>query len=55
MIITPFSQELENVFYEFKHRKYLVKMLKKNLELYNTGYSDERRIVGEIERKGCPN
>jgi hypothetical protein len=35
IIITAFSQELENVFYEFKDdRKYLVKMLKKNLELY---------------------
>jgi hypothetical protein len=34
-VITAFSQELENVFYEFKDdRKHLVKMLKKNLELY---------------------
>jgi hypothetical protein len=33
-VITAFSQELENVLYEFKDRKYLVKILKKNLEQY---------------------
>lgn len=51
-IITAFSQEWENVFYEFKDRKWLLKTLKKNLELYkNTGYSNQRQIVGEIERR----
>jgi hypothetical protein len=31
-------------------------MLKKNREQYRySRYSDQRQIVGEIERKGCPN
>jgi hypothetical protein len=51
-VITAFSQEWENVFYEFKDRKWLLKTLKKNLDLYkNTGYSNQRQIVGEIERR----
>lgn len=51
-VITAFSQEWENVFYEFKDRKWLLKTLKKNLEIYkNTGYSNQRQIVGEIERR----
>jgi hypothetical protein len=49
-VITAFSQEWENVFYEFKDRKWLLKTLKKNLDLYkNTG--SQRQIVGEIERR----
>jgi len=49
-VITAFSQEWENVFYEFKDRKWLLKTLKKNLDLYkNSGY--QRQIVGEIERR----
>ena len=52
--ITAFLQVLENVFYEFKDRKQLVKILKKNREQYrNSHYSNQRQIVGEIERKGC--
>ncbi|HEX7033030.1 MAG TPA: hypothetical protein VF172_08525 [Nitrososphaera sp.] len=51
-VVTAFSQEWENVFYEFKDRKWLLKTLKKNLDLYkNTGYSNQRQIVGEIERR----
>jgi hypothetical protein len=51
-VITAFSQEWENVFYEFKDRKWLLKTLKKNLDLYkNTGYSNQRQIVGEIARR----
>ena len=51
-VITAFSQEWENIFYEFKDRKWLLKTLKKNLDLYkNTGYSNQRQIVGEIERR----
>jgi hypothetical protein len=51
-VVTAFSQEWENVFYEFKDRKWLLKTLKKNLELYkHTGYSNQRQIVGEIERR----
>ena len=51
-VITAFSQEWENVFYEFKDRKWLLKTLKKNLDLYkNSGYSNQRQIVGEIERR----
>lgn len=51
-VITAFSQEWENVFYEFKDRKWLLKTLKKNLDLYkNAGYSNQRQIVGEIERR----
>lgn len=51
-VTTAFSQEWENTFYEFKDRKWLFKTLKKNLELYkNAGYSNQRQIVGEIERR----
>jgi len=51
-VITAFSQDWENVFYEFKDRKWLLKTLKKNLDIYkNTGYSNQRQIVGEIERR----
>jgi hypothetical protein len=51
-VITAFSQEWKNVFYEFKDRKWLLKTLEKNLDLYkNTGYSNQRQIVGEIERR----
>jgi hypothetical protein len=51
-VITAFSQEWENTFYEFKDRKWLLKTLKKNLDLYkNTGYSNQRQIVSEIERR----
>lgn len=51
-VITAFSQEWENVFYEFKDRKWLLKTLKKNLDLYkNAGYSNQRQIVGEIEKR----
>ncbi len=51
-VITAFSEEWGNVFYEFKDRKWLLKTLKKNLDLYkNTGYSNQRQIVGEIERR----
>jgi len=51
-VITAFSQEWENVFYEFKDRKWLLKTLKKNLDLYkNPGYSNQRQIVGEIEKR----
>lgn len=51
-VITAFSQEWENVFYEFKDRKWLLKTLKKNLDLYkNTGYPNQRQILGEIERR----
>jgi hypothetical protein len=49
-VITAFSQEWENVFYEFKDRKWLLKTLKKNLELYKNT-SNQRQIVGEIERR----
>ncbi len=51
-VITAFSQEWEHVFYEFKDRKWLLKTLKKNLDLYKSaGYSKQRQIVGEIERR----
>lgn len=51
-VITAFSQEWENVFFEFKDRKWLLKTLKKNLDLYkNTGYSNQRQIVNEIEKR----
>ena|SRR2546425_1546692 len=50
-VITAFSQEWEHIFYEFKDRRWLLKTLKKNLYLYkNTGYSNQRQIVSEIER-----
>jgi len=51
-VITAFSQEWEHIFYEFKDRRWLLKTLKKNLYLYkNTGYSNQRQIVSEIERR----
>jgi len=51
-VVTAFSQEWENIFYEFKDRKWLLKTLKKNLDLYkNTGYSNQRQIVSEIEKR----
>jgi hypothetical protein len=51
-VVTAFSQEWENIFYEFKDRKWLFKTLKKNLDHYkNAGYSNQRQIVGEIERR----
>jgi hypothetical protein len=51
-VVTAFSQEWENTFYEFKDRKWLLKTLKKNLDLYkNTGYSNQRQIVSEIEKR----
>jgi hypothetical protein len=51
-VITAFSQDWENIFYEFKDRKWLLKTLKKNLDLYkSTGYSNQRQIVSEIERR----
>ncbi len=51
-VICAFSQEWEGIFYEFKDRKWLLKTLKKNLDLYkNTGYSNQRQIVSEIERR----
>jgi hypothetical protein len=51
-IITAFSEDWENIFYEFKDRKWLLKTLKKNLELYkSTGYSNQRQIIGEIEKR----
>lgn len=51
-VITAFSEEWENTFYEFKDRNWLLKTLKKNLDLYkNTGYSNHRQIVSEIERR----
>jgi hypothetical protein len=51
-VITAFSQDWENIFYEFKDRKWLLKTLKKNLDLYkSTGYSNQRQILSEIERR----
>lgn len=51
-VISAFSQEWENSFYEFKDRKWLQKTLKKNLDLYkNAGHSNQRQIVSEIERR----
>ena len=51
-VMTAFSEEWENVFYEFKDRKWLSKTLKKNRDLYkSTGYSNQRQIVSEIERR----
>jgi hypothetical protein len=49
-VTTAFSQEWENTFYEFKDRKWLLKTLKRNLELYKNT-SNQRQIVGEIERR----
>ena len=51
-VITAFSDEWENTFYEFKDRKWLNKTLKKSLELHKAArYSNQRQIVGEIERR----
>jgi hypothetical protein len=51
-IITAFSEDWENIFYEFKDRKWLLKTLKKNLDLYkSTSYSNQRQIIGEIEKR----
>jgi hypothetical protein len=51
-VISAFSQEWENIFFEFKDSKWLLKTLKKNLDLYkNTSYSNQRQIVGEIEKR----
>ncbi|MCI0557777.1 MAG: hypothetical protein MN733_04725 [Nitrososphaera sp.] len=51
-VITAFSEEWENVFYEFKDRKWLANTLKKNLEIHRAvGYSNQRQIVGEIEKR----
>ena len=51
-LITAFSQDWENIFYEFKDRKWLLKTLKKNFDLYkSTGYSNQRQILSEIERR----
>jgi hypothetical protein len=51
-VITAFSQEWENTFYEFKDRKWLFKTLQKNLDLYkNIDYSNRRQIVSEIEKR----
>lgn len=51
-VITAFSQEWENTFYEFKDRNWLFKTLQKNLDLYkNTDYSNRRQIVSEIEKR----
>jgi hypothetical protein len=51
-VITAFSDEWKNTFFEFKDRKWLAKTLKKNLNMYkNTGYSNQRQIVSEIEKR----
>ncbi|HKU48355.1 MAG TPA: hypothetical protein VJP79_00270 [Nitrososphaera sp.] len=51
-VITAFSEEWRNTFYEFKDRKWLNKTLKKSLELHKAArYSNQRQIVGEIERR----
>lgn len=51
-VITAFSEEWENIFFEFKDRKWLSKTLKKSLELHKAArYSNQRQIVGEIERR----
>jgi hypothetical protein len=51
-VITAFSEEWENIFFEFKDRKWLTKTLKKSLELHKAArYSNQRQIVGEIERR----
>ena len=55
VIITAFSQELENVFYEFKDRKYTPRQdaqEEPRTVQEHRGYSNERLIVvGEIERR----
>ena len=51
-VITAFSDEWQNTFYEFKDRKWLTKTLKKSLELHKAArYSNQRQIIGEIERR----
>ena len=51
-VVTAFSEEWHNMFYEFKDRKWLSKTLKKSLELHKAArYSNQRQIVGEIERR----
>jgi hypothetical protein len=51
-VVTAFSEEWQNTFYEFKDRKWLTKTLKKSLELHKAArYSNQRQIVGEIERR----
>ena len=51
-VVTAFSEEWQNMFYEFKDRKWLTKTLKKSLELHKAArYSNQRQIVGEIERR----
>ncbi len=51
-VVTAFSEDWQNVFYEFKDRKWLTKTLKKSLELHKAArYSNQRQIVGEIERR----
>jgi hypothetical protein len=51
-VITAFSEEWQGTFYEFKDRKWLSKTLKKSLELHKAArYSNQRQIVGEIERR----
>jgi hypothetical protein len=51
-VVTAFSEEWQNTFYEFKDRKWLTKTLKKSLELHKAArYSNQRQIVGELERR----
>jgi hypothetical protein len=51
-VITAFSQEWEYLFYEFKDRKWLAKTLKKSLDIHRSaGHSNQRQIVGEIEKR----
>jgi hypothetical protein len=51
-VVTAFSEEWINTFYEFKDRKWLLKTLKKNLDLYkNAAYSNQRQILAEIEKR----
>ena len=51
-VISAFSNEWSNVFYEFKDRKWLIKTMKKNLDLYkNIGYSNHRQIVEELQKR----
>ena len=51
-VVTAFSEDWQNVFYEFKDRKWLTKTLKKSLELHKAArYSNQRQIVSEIERR----
>ena len=51
-VVIAFSEEWQSTFYEFKDRKWLTKTLKKSLELHKAArYSNQRQIVGEIERR----